>query len=249
VYTIDLRRPSLLNRITSDGLVNGSPIWNSSGDKLVFHSDRDGLPELWTQAADGSSAASPLLEVSRSGFPADWSGNSLIFSGYGQYSNWVLKGLETSGTPQPRILWDSGTNAVWGFLSPDRRWLLYGSDKMGIVQICIRPWPDLTLPEKQISIQGGSDPLWHPEGREIFYRDGNQFMKVAVPASLEGWIPKPELMFRKNYRNAIFKPWAIMPDGRHFIMLQPTHPDPPGTELHLVQNWFEELKQKVPAGR
>jgi hypothetical protein len=37
-----------------------------------------------------------------------------------------------------------------------------------------------------------------------------------------------------------------MPDGQHFIMIQSTHPDPPKTELHLIQNWFEELKRLVP---
>ena len=40
--------------------------------------------------------------------------------------------------------------------------------------------------------------------------------------------------------------WDLMPDGQHFIMIEQTHPDPPKTELHLIQNWFEELKRLVP---
>jgi hypothetical protein len=71
-------------------------------------------------------------------------------------------------------------------------------------------------------------------------------MKVAVPDSLDSWIPKPELMFSGNYLNVISKPWDVMPDGEHFIMIQPTHPDPPKTELYLIQNRFEELKRLVP---
>jgi len=55
------------------------------------------------------------------------------------------------------------------------------------------------------------------------------------------WYPKPELMFTGNYLNCDYTSWDIMPDQQHFIMIQSTHPDPPKTELHLIQNWFEEL--------
>lgn len=70
-------------------------------------------------------------------------------------------------------------------------------------------------------------------------------MRVTVPDSPDTWIPKPVLMFKKNYMNVVGKPWDVM-DTQHFIMIQPTHPDPPGTELYLVQNWQEELKRLVP---
>ena len=87
-------------------------------------------------------------------------------------------------------------------------------------------------------------------GKRLFYRNGDQFMRVTVPDSLDSWVPpNPTLMFTGNYLNVNAKPWDVMPDGQHFIMIQPTHPDPPGTELYLIQNWFEELKRLCPTGK
>ncbi len=72
-------------------------------------------------------------------------------------------------------------------------------------------------------------------------------MSVIVPEAVGSWIPEPKLMFTGNFANfAAGASWDIMPDGQHFIMIQPTHPDPPKTELYLIQNWFEELKRPVP---
>jgi len=86
------------------------------------------------------------------------------------------------------------------------------------------------------------------DGKELFYRNGDRFMAVPVPASTDAWVPKPARMFRENYLNVQHRPWDVM-DEQHFIMLQPTHPDPPETELYLVQNWFEELKRLCPTGK
>jgi len=248
VFVIDLRRPSLLTRLTSDGTINAGPIWSPQGDKIVYHSDRGGVSTLWIQAADGNSAASPLQEVGLWNLPADWTrdGRQIIFEGNGTRSNKVLKVLDMGSKGQSRMLWDSGSDAFWGFLSPDMQRLLYVSYKSGVGQVCIRGWPDMSSREIQISIQGGTDPLWSMDGKEVFYRNGDQYLRVAVPVSLDSWVPKPEAMFKSNYLNVIAKPWDVMPDGQHFVMIQPTHPDPPGTELYLVQNWFEELKRLVP---
>ncbi len=103
--------------------------------------------------------------------------------------------------------------------------------------------------EIQITTLGGSDPLWGLDGKEIFYRNRDKFMRVTVPDSLDSWRPKPELMFTGTYLNVKHKPRDVMPDGQHFLMIQPTHPDPPGTELYLIQNWFEELKRLCPTGK
>jgi len=250
VFVADLRRPSLLVRLPSDGTINAGPIWSPQGDKIVFHSDRGGVSRLWIQAADGNSAASPLEEVGRWNLPAEWTrdGRQIIFSGYGTKSNLVLKVLEIGSRSQSRILWDYGSDNYWGFLSPDAQRLLYVSYKSGVSQIYIRPWPVTSAQEIQISIQGGSDPLWSVDGKEVFYRNGDQSIKVTVPDSLDSWVPKPMLMFKKNFLNVVGKPWDVM-DNQHFVMIQPTHPDPPNTELYLVQNWFEELKRLCPIGR
>ena len=73
-------------------------------------------------------------------------------------------------------------------------------------------------------------------------------MSVTVPDSLVSWMPKPTPMFKKDYLNVAGRSSDVL-DAQHFIMIQPTHPDPPKTELPLVQNWFEKLKRLVPTGK
>ena len=248
-FVVDLRRPLLLTPLTSEGMVNISPIWSPQGDRIVFHSDRGGVSRLWIQAADGSSQASELVEVGLYSLPFNWSQDgSIVHSGFGSRKNLLLKVTASDGKSPSRVLWDSGSAVFIGQLSPDLKWLVYDAEKSGALQICMRPWRDLSSSETQISTQGNcTDPIWGRDSKEIFYRCGDQFMRVSVPTSMDSWIPKPTLMFKKNLINPpAGQPWDVI-DNQHFIMLQPTHPDPPGTELYLVKNWFEEIERLLPA--
>jgi Tol biopolymer transport system component len=247
MYFIDLGRTDVLNPLTSDGTINTNPVWNPQGDKIAFYSDREEASNLWIQAADLRSKANKLLDVGRYCLAHDWSSNgSLIFEGLGAESNYLLKVLAMDGKRQSSVLFDYHRDVRWGCLSPDNRRLLYAADKSGVMQIFVQPWPVTPSGEVQISNQESCfDPRWSRDGKEIFYRTGDQCMSVTVPDSLEGWNPKPKPMFRKYYLNAAGRSWDVM-DAQHFIMIQPTHPDPPKTELHFIKNWFEELKRGVP---
>ncbi len=43
----------------------------------------------------------------------------------------------------------------------------------------------------------------------------------------------------------------VAPDGQRFYAVERVKPPPapPVTHINLIQNWFEELKAKVPTGR
>jgi hypothetical protein len=43
--------------------------------------------------------------------------------------------------------------------------------------------------------------------------------------------------------------WDISPDGQRFLMVKPVEPQQAATQINVVLNWFEELKQKVPTGK
>ena len=43
--------------------------------------------------------------------------------------------------------------------------------------------------------------------------------------------------------------YDITPDGQRFLMVQPTDPEQPATQINVVLNWFDELKKKVPTGK
>ena len=69
-------------------------------------------------------------------------------------------------------------------ISPDGRWLAYASDETGRFEILVRPSPDVDGGSRwQITTDGGTEPVWSPDGRELFYRNGNRMLSVAVDTS------------------------------------------------------------------
>src|SRR6202030_1842180 len=59
--------------------------------------------------------------------------------------------------------------------SPDGRWLAYSSDESGRREIYVQPYPG-PGGKRQISTEGGTEPVWNPDGRELFYRCANKMM-------------------------------------------------------------------------
>ena len=56
-----------------------------------------------------------------------------------------------------------------GEVSPDGRWLAYQANDSGQFEIYVRPFPDVTAGRWQVSTGGGTRPLWHRNGQELFY--------------------------------------------------------------------------------
>ncbi len=67
-------------------------------------------------------------------------------------------------------------------ISPDGRWMAYTSDESGKYEIYVRPFPEVNKGRWQVSTSGGDTPLWSPNGRELFYRNGDSVVAVAVEA-------------------------------------------------------------------
>lgn len=102
-------------------------------------------------------------------------------------------------------------------------------------------------------MNGGYTALWSPDGREIFYLNGDSILSVSVETEPAFRLGKPEVLFRGIYaagRPNDLQPWDISPDGQRFLMMKEvgpsTSPDSGPSKINVVVNWFEELKQRVP---
>ena len=103
----------------------------------------------------------------------------------------------------------------------------------------VRPFPD-TGGKALISTDGGTEPVWSRNGRELFYRHGDQTMAADVATQPTFSAGTARVLFEGRYLPA----YDVSHDGRQFVMIQP---DPTLTdEIHFVLNWFEELKRLVP---
>ncbi len=133
-----------------------------------------------------------------------------------------------------------------GRFSPDGRWITYVSEESGERQVYVRAYPG-PGGQIQISNEGGYDPLWSPDQRELFYRNARDIMVVNIQTNPDFRPSKPRLLFKGPELGGIsnYRSWDIMPDGQRFVAVE-TAPAP--TELVVVLNWFEELKRLVPTG-
>jgi dipeptidyl aminopeptidase/acylaminoacyl peptidase len=134
--------------------------------------------------------------------------------------------------------------------SPDGRWIAYMSDESGRSEIYAQPYPG-PGGKWQISTDGGTEPVWNRNERELFYRSGNKMMAVEITTQPNFALGNPRVLFEGPYVLATvpISNYDVSPDGRRFLMVKPTEQvQAAPTQINVVLNWFEELKRRVPTG-
>ena len=120
----------------------------------------------------------------------------------------------------------------------------------GAREIYVRTFPDPNGGKWKISNKGGVQPVWSREGGELFYRQGNKMMVMAVKSELKFIPTSPLALFERNfYMGPALNPqYDISRDGQRFLMLESLQRSE-SAEIYVVLNWFEELKRLVPVGQ
>ena len=127
--------------------------------------------------------------------------------------------------------------------SPDGRWLAYASNESGRSEVYVQAYPG-PGGKWPISIEGGTEPMWSRDRRELFYRQGNKMMAVAVKTVPTFTADKPRLLFEGPYATSTLAPYYdVSLDGQRFLMIKAAEGP---TQINVVLNWFEELKRLVP---
>lgn len=228
------------------------PAWSPDGQSVLFGS----LTGLYWARSDGASQPQ-LLFSTRQAVVQPWSmtpdGKRLAFSvGSGRDQQLWSVPLETAGgrlkAGKPEQFLKSAFRDTEAFLSPDGKWLAYVSNSSGSDEIYVRAFPDNGGLWK-ISNNGGRNPIWSRNGRDLLYQAGDQMMAVSYSANGGAFAPeKPRIWLAKVGGIA----WDLSPDGKRLLVLAPAgSPDAAKAEHEVVlfQNFFEYLRQKVPAGK
>ena len=140
-------------------------------------------------------------------------------------------------------------------ISPDGRYMAYQSNESGRLEIYVRPFPHVNDGRWQVSTGGGTRPAWARNGRELFYVDPANTL-TAVPVQTSGATfatGNPAKLFETAYAATLTSPrdYDVAPNGQRFLMIKENVArDRNATAgMVVVQNWFAELKAKVPAGK
>jgi serine/threonine protein kinase/Tol biopolymer transport system component len=239
VWIFDLESRELTVRVTTDPTQEFIPVWEPTGETIAFTlTDEEGW-NIYTRSADGQGAVVPLLEKR---YAQRWAeswhpdGSVLLVSQFDletQHDLWLVVPSQPSRTePFLRTPFDEQAAAF----SPDGRWVAYNSDESGAVEVWVTSYPDRTI-KRKVSRGYGLDPHWSTDGR-LFY--GSRGRVMVVRALDPSWNPSPPQVFVEGVDGS--GAWRVTPDGRSVIGLEQRPPP----RLHLVQNWFEELKRLVP---
>jgi Tol biopolymer transport system component len=248
-WLYDLTRETL-TRLTFEGNSNQYAVWTRDGKRITFRSNKEGPLNLFSQLVDGSGGLERLTTSDDTQTPNAWSpdGQALAFVEVTPATGidiWVLRIGDRKAQPFLQTRFNESAPTF----SPDGHWLAYVSDESGRFEIYAQAYPG-PGGKYQISTEGGTEPVWNPNGRELFYRSGNKMMAVDVTSQPSFSAGKPKMLFEGQYLPApvTYPDYDVSPDGQRFLMLKPSEQGASLTQIIVVQNWFEELKRRVPTG-
>jgi serine/threonine-protein kinase len=253
VWIYNLTRHTLI-RLTSDG-DSSFPIW--SPDKRVIFQSWPTLSSAKSQyflkGADGRSEVEPLMRLETRSYLTSCShdGKKLLITTFDLDSKLTqdvcVVPLEVSGNGQPEPFIQRDNMQREGVWSPDSRWVAYSSDETRWWEVYVEPYPG-PGPQVRISTEGGTQPVWSRDGKELFYRCGSKMMVASIITEPEFKVTSSEVLFEGRYLMfGAFHNYDVAPDGR-FLMIQESGESTP-PYIHLVLNWFEELKRLAPTGK
>ncbi len=247
VWIQDLER-GLLSRLTFGPASNFNPVWTADGKRLFYVSERP-VFELYWKAVDGSSPEEAFLVSGNDKYPASVSpdGKMLLMSVSDPKTGSDLWLLPLEGKREPKPLLATPFQEPTGAFSPDGRWIAFQTNESGKAEIYVQDYPGGSN-RVQISTEGGTEPVWSRNGKELFYRAGKKLMVVSMGT---GAAPgKPRILFEADFKTGDRIPaYDVSPDGQHFYFIQTNKQTARRATLDIVLNWFDELRRRVPAGK
>jgi serine/threonine protein kinase len=269
VWVYDLSGSTSMRPLTIAGK-NRHPLWSPDGQRLAFQSDREGDLAIFWQPADGGGKAERLTkpEQGTAHVPESWSpdGKWLLLTttkeSDSRSSGFTVTSLMLSLEDRKVVPFDDvrSTQPVNAAFSPDGKWIAYTTRAPGVVsQIYVRPFPPT---DAIYQITRGTDrnahhPFWSRDGRELYYIPAaGSFAVVSIttrptfgfsdPVSLSRG---PAGFYEGGPGNTRQNDAAA--DGR-VLAITTANPSqaPTGVgqaQFHIVLNWQEELKQRVPS--
>jgi serine/threonine protein kinase len=230
--------------VLTSGLNTGSsyPVWTQDGSKIVFRT-QTGL--AWI-TPDGTGKVQPIAGTTTYDYPASVAADNstLVFVRLSGENSGDIYALSLNGDVPAHAVVTGPAYEGGPQISPDGRWLAFASNRTGRFEVYVQGFPTGDG-ATTISTQGGNQPRWSANGKEIVYRQCDKMMAVdveSIPGASKVLLGTPHVIFEQAYlsgSSTTIPDYDVSPDGERFLMVKSESQ----RTLHVVLNWFDDLKR------
>jgi serine/threonine-protein kinase len=227
---------SSMTRITFGGGNSGFPVWSADGRYLIYASERGKVQNIYRKEWDGSGKEERLTNSDHGQYPSSVSPDGKLLAFIQDGDIWLLP-LDGSGKSYP--FFESPASEANPVFSPNGRYISYESNESGKQEVVVVPFPS-RAGKWQISAGGGTNPLWAPTGGEIYFTQGSSIFAVSVHPGSSFDYSAPRKILNLPPDGAYLT--GISGDGKKFAMLTLPYKELSTSEVTLVTDWFQEVK-------
>jgi len=235
-------------RLTRDALAQVAPVLSPDGQRVYYASNLKGPWDLWEMKANGGDMK-PLLESGTTKTPNDVSpdGRWLLFREFNAGTRGDLKVISLTGDREVRTFVATTDDETNGAFSPDGRWVAYTSDETGRKEVYAASFADPTR-RLRVSTEGGAQPRWNPNGKELFYVRSGELMAVSISREGETLsfgegrsLFSVPMLAMNDPGFDMFTRYGVAPDGRFLALVRSE--TRASSALVVVLHWQETLKK------
>jgi Tol biopolymer transport system component len=250
IWLLDLTRGTM-TRLTFDAAAEAAPVWSGDGSRIFFSSNRDtGKFSLYQKISSGAGSDELLLRTENNAFVDDWfsgrNGELLLYETDVPKSRFDLWVLPLTGDRKPYPFLQTEFNETHSQFSPDGRFIAYVSDESGRAEVYVQSFP-ASGGKWQISTNGGDQPQWRRDGKEIFYMAADKtLMAVPIESRDSFELGSPVALFKTSVPAGSLtgdrNHFVVAADGQRFLIINLVD-DGNKQPITFVANWGAGLRR------
>ena len=264
LYSTEKRQKT---RLTFEAGLDTDPVWSPSGELIAYRSMNpqvgddivSGNGDVLIRSTDGSGEPRPVADARMIEKPSDWSpdGRYLAYTVTDSETNndlWFADLRDADSDLDLHPFLETQASETTARFSPDGAYVAYCSNQSGKTQVYVRTFPEGES-QRQISSDGGCDPHWRADGRELFYvrSEGQQALgtlmaaEISMGSSLQSGPPRPLFSHHglAHTGAGINHRYDVSADGQRFVVIESVQGDEPEQiSIHVVQDWYETFRDR-----
>jgi serine/threonine protein kinase len=244
LWLLDVARQVTTRLTTDDASWNWGPIWSADGKTVYFSSTRTGDSDLYEHPIGNNEEHSLLTGKDRlAALDVSRDGKYLLYEDLDPSSAADLWVLPLSGDRKPFPYLKTNYMESSARFSPDGHWVAYVSNESGNYEIYVQSFPRLGQATR-ISSEGGIDPRWRHDGRELYFVSSDGMLMAAdvtTNGNFSAGLPKPLFRFSGNAQATRRSYWPS-PDGQRFLVMMSNDSSP---QVDVTVGWTEAVKSGI----